>query len=106
MRGEFTYGTDLSGWWQLIKSLNPFSKPYRSPALSTMIMASTAIGAVGRLPMQRARADLYIRPPVHKFKFMDYDSRDQIMEAGYQAAKTEIAIWLEQDSVQRSRSIA
>jgi len=106
MRGEFTYGTDLSGWWQLIKSLNPFSKPYRSSALSTMIMASTAIGAVGRLPMQRARADLYIRPPVHKFKFMDYESRDQIMEAGYQAAKTEIAIWLEQDSVQRSRSIA
>ena len=96
MRGEFTYGTELSGWRQLLRNINPFAKPYRSPRFASTILAISAIGAVGRLPSQRANTDLYIRPPVHKFQMMDYDSREQIMQAGYEAGKTEIASWLEQ----------
>ena len=96
MRGEYIYGTELSGWRQLFRKFNPVTKPYRSPAFSSTILAISAIGAVGRLPAQRSHADLYIRPPVHKFRMMDYDSREDIMQAGYTAGKTEIAAWLKQ----------
>ena len=94
MHGEFEYGTELSGWRQLISRFNPFGKPHRSPSLSATILAISAIGAVGRVPKQREHADLYIRPPVHKYRMMDYDSREPIMEDGYQTAKSEIAKWL------------
>lgn len=96
MRGEYIYGTELSGWRQLFRKFNPVTKPYKSPAFSSTILAISAIGAVGRLPAQRSHADLYIRPPVHKFRMMDYDSREDIMQAGYTAGKTEIAAWLKQ----------
>ncbi len=102
MRGKYVYGMELSGWRQLLRKFNPFTKPYRSPALSTTILSISAIGAVGRIPSQKALADLYIRPPVYKFKMMDYDSREQIMEAGYQAGKSEIAEWMGKNSVARA----
>lgn len=95
MRGEYHYGTELSGWQQLMRKFNPMAKPHRSPTLPTTILAISAIGAVGRLPSQRAHADLHIRPPVHRFKMMDYDSREQIMQVGYEAAKEEITGWLD-----------
>jgi len=94
MHGKFEYGTALSGWRQLIRRVIPFIKPYRSPSLSATILAISAIGAVGRVPEQREHADLSIHPPVRKYRMMDYDSREQIMEDGYQTARREIATWL------------
>ena len=50
MRGEFTYGTELSGWRQLLRKINPFAKPYRSPRFVSTILAISAIGASSLFP--------------------------------------------------------
>lgn len=94
MRGEYKYGTALSGWRQFVRRMNPFAKPYRAPSLPHMIIALGAIGAVGRVPQQRAQVDLLIRPPVQLFGMMEYEKRAEIINVGYEAGQTAIDHWL------------
>ena len=38
-------------------------------------------------------ADLYLNPPIHEYKLLDFEHFDELIDIGYQYTKKEIARW-------------
>jgi NTE family protein len=88
---EVDYEAVPSPWTVLAGRMLPRSRRYRVPSpMSAMLMAMS----IGTLEATRAagrRANLLICPEVGRFSFTDVRPFDQIVEAGYDAARLAIA---------------
>jgi predicted acylesterase/phospholipase RssA/CRP-like cAMP-binding protein len=89
------YSETPTSWAILRGRLLPFAKRYRVPSLATLILRSTEIGTLLQSRERGKLADLLINPPVRQFKLTDVRAYDQIVEAGYQQARSDLAEWLE-----------
>jgi NTE family protein len=74
----------------------PFTRRYRVPSLSTVLLKATELGTLERVRLQGAQADLLLRPSVRQFGMTEVKAFDRIVEAGYEYAKTALDAWLEQ----------
>lgn len=83
------YGDTLSGWWLLWKRWNPFSKPVRVPNLPEIQSRLAYVSCVKLLEeVKQSDYCTYIRPPIDKYKTLQFGSFDEIMDVGYSHGKT------------------
>jgi lysophospholipid hydrolase len=83
------YGDTLSGWWLLWKRWNPFSIPVRVPNLPEIQSRLAYVSCVKLLEeVKQSDYCTYIRPPIDKYKTLQFGSFDEIMDVGYSHGKT------------------
>jgi len=84
-----------SAWAVLRGRYLPFSRRYRVPGLSTVLLKATELGTLERVRNLGQQADLLLRPQVRQFGMTEVKSFDRIVQAGYEHARKELGPWLE-----------
>lgn len=83
------YGDTLSGWWLLWKKWYPFCKPVKVPNLPEIQSRLAYVSCVRQLEqVKRCDYCTYIRPPIDKYKTLQFGNFDEIMEVGYNHGQT------------------
>jgi lysophospholipid hydrolase len=93
-------GDSISGWylaWRWVLSVLRIGEPLRIPSLSEISLRVAFISHSMMLRDLLARADdsiIYIRPDVGlRFKLLDYDKMQQIVDYGAEAAELVLSKW-------------
>jgi predicted acylesterase/phospholipase RssA/CRP-like cAMP-binding protein len=92
-RRAWDFGPSISGWQVLWSRLNPFVKPMKVPSLTNTLVRALDLNSAYRIHSTQHLADLLIEPQTSQFGIMEWSSYEQLIEAGYQAAKQQIEIW-------------
>lgn len=89
------FGDNISGWNALWQRINPLTKSKNTPHILTLLMQATVLSSrySRAATISQNQSNLYINPPLDKFKIMDFDSIDLIIDIGYQSAKEKIENW-------------
>lgn len=83
------YGDTLNGWWLLWKKWNPWASPVKVPSLQEIQSRLAYVSCVKQLDqIKRSDYCTYIRPPIDKYKTLQFGSFDEIMEVGFNHGKT------------------
>ncbi|KAJ8680462.1 hypothetical protein QAD02_016249 [Eretmocerus hayati] len=83
------YGDSLSGWWLLWKRWNPFAEPVKVPNLPDIQSRLAYVSCVRQLEeVKNSDYCEYIRPPIDKYRTLQFASFDEIKEVGYNHGKT------------------
>ncbi|KAI7941845.1 hypothetical protein MJO29_013919 [Puccinia striiformis f. sp. tritici] len=78
----------LSGWWLLIRRLNPWSSAYQIPTMTDIQSRLTYVSSVKTLEDAKATPGvLYMRMPVTEFTTLGFGRFEEILQKGYEAAK-------------------
>lgn len=91
---EVDYTSIPSPWAILAGRMLPFMRNYRVPSLATTILKATEIGTQQQVRAAGKRADLLLRPPVRQFGLTNVKAFEQIVDTGYQYARSELEKWL------------
>jgi predicted acylesterase/phospholipase RssA/CRP-like cAMP-binding protein len=92
---EVDYPALPSAWAVLRGRYLPFSRKYRVPGLSTVLLKATELGTLARVRELGRQADLLLQPPVRQFGMTEVKSFDRIVQAGYEHAMEHLPPWLE-----------
>ncbi len=90
---KVTYTETPSPWAVLRGRWLPFTRRYRVPGLTAIMLKSTETGTLENVRRLGAMADLLIDPQVRQFGMTDVKSFDQIVEVGYQRACELLENW-------------
>nr|XP_012146470.1 PREDICTED: neuropathy target esterase sws isoform X7 [Megachile rotundata] len=83
------YGDSLSGWWLLWKRWNPFATPVKVPNLPDIQSRLAYVSCVRQLEeVKNSDYCEYVRPPIDKYKTLQFTNFDEIKDVGYQHGKT------------------
>jgi len=83
------YGDELSGWWLLWNKWNPFGQKIKVPNLPEIQSRLAYVGCVRQLEeVKRSEYCTYIRPPIDRYKTLQFGSFDDIMDIGYNHGRT------------------
>lgn len=83
------YGDCLSGWWLLWKKWNPFASPVKVPNLPDIQSRLAYVSCVRQLEeVKKSDYCEYIRPPIDKYKTLQFGSFHEIKDVGYNHGKT------------------
>mgnify|MGYP000140323934 CR=1 FL=1 len=99
---EVDYPDTPSAWAVLRGRYLPFSRRYKVPAFSTVMLKATELGTLERVRELGRQADLLLKPPVRQFGMTEVRAFDRIVEAGYEHAMEVLPAWLEQGHARRS----
>ncbi|XP_071856000.1 patatin like phospholipase domain containing sws isoform X1 [Bombus fervidus] len=89
------YGDSLSGWWLLWKRWNPFATPVKVPNLPDIQSRLAYVSCVRQLEeVKNSDYCEYIRPPIDKYKTLQFANFDEIKDVGYQHGKTYFEVQL------------
>lgn len=78
------YGDSLSGWWVFWKRYNPFTTAVKVPSLPDIQSRLAYVSCVRQLEeVKNSEYYDYIRPPIDKYKSLQFNSFDEIREVGY-----------------------
>jgi predicted acylesterase/phospholipase RssA len=83
---QVDYFETPSPWAVLRGRWLPFTRRYRLPGLTSIILKSTEAGTQEEVRRHGAMADLLIDPQVRRFGMTDVKSFDQLVQAGYERA--------------------
>jgi len=91
----YNYGDGISGWSLLWYKL--CRRQIRIPSFASMFLWLACLNHVRQLRSVVAAGglDLYIRPPIEKYKLLDYGQIDEIIQVGYNHTKALLEKWLE-----------
>jgi predicted acylesterase/phospholipase RssA len=78
----------LLGWFL------PFLKPPRHPNIFDLMMRTTLLGSIQKTETVKKSVDLYIQPPLTRFRMNQFKALEQIAEAGYDHASLALKEWL------------
>ncbi|NXE85663.1 PLPL6 esterase, partial [Cochlearius cochlearius] len=77
------YGDSLSGWWLLWKRLNPWAEKVKVPDMAEIQSRLAYVSCVRQLEVVKSSSYCeYIRPPIDRFKTMDFGKFDEIYVIG------------------------
>ncbi|EFO23887.2 hypothetical protein LOAG_04599 [Loa loa] len=80
----YNYGDSLSGFWILLKKLNPFAEPIKVLNMEEIQSRLAYVSCVQQLQLvKNAGYCQYIRPPIEEFKTLDFYKYDEIRDLGY-----------------------
>ncbi|XP_026288620.1 neuropathy target esterase sws isoform X3 [Frankliniella occidentalis] len=86
------YGDSLSGWWLLWKRWNPFTSQVKVPSMPDIQSRLAYVSCVRQLEeVKNSDYCEYIRPPIDKYKTLQFGSFDEIKDVGYTHGKTYFA---------------
>jgi predicted acylesterase/phospholipase RssA len=94
---EVDYRDTPSAWAVLRGRYLPFTRRYKVPAFSTVMLKATELGTLERVRELGRQADLLLKPPVRQFGMTEVRAFDRIVEAGYAHAMEVLPAWLEQN---------
>jgi len=78
----------ISGWWLLIRRLNPWSSAYQIPTMTDIQSRLTYVSSVKTLEDAKATPGvLYMRMPVTEFTTLGFGKFEEILKKGYDTAK-------------------
>lgn len=96
------YGDCLSGWWLLWKRLNPWAEKVKVPDMAEIQSRLAYVSCVRQLEIVKTSSYCeYIRPPIDRFKTMDFGKFDEIFDVGYQHAKLIFSSWSRGDIIDK-----
>ncbi|XP_069729101.1 patatin-like phospholipase domain-containing protein 7 [Phaenicophaeus curvirostris] len=88
------YGDCLSGWWLLWKRWNPLAQKVKVLNLEEIQTRLAYVCCVRQLEMvKNSEYCEYIRPPIDRYRTLDFGKFDEICEVGYQHGKTVFNVW-------------
>jgi predicted acylesterase/phospholipase RssA/CRP-like cAMP-binding protein len=87
------YTETPSPWAVLRGRWLPFSRRYKVPKLTSIMLKSTEAATLEEVRRLGKMADLLIDPDIKKFGMTDVKSFDQIVQAGYERACEKLANW-------------
>ena len=96
-RSYYQYGTEISGWWLLLNSWNPFATTVRVPSMGDIQELLVWVSSEQHRKSVAAVSDLHLTPPVHQYTTLEYDKFSEIDSAGYDYAKPIIDEWVKQN---------
>ncbi|VDM09422.1 unnamed protein product [Wuchereria bancrofti] len=80
----YNYGDSLSGFWVLLKKLNPFAEPIKVLNMEEIQSRLAYVSCVQQLQsVKNAGYCQYVRPPIEEFKTLDFYRYDEIRDLGY-----------------------
>ncbi|XP_022650715.1 neuropathy target esterase sws-like isoform X3 [Varroa destructor] len=84
------YGDTLSGWWLLWKRTVPnFGEPVKIPNSAEIQSRLAYVSCVRQLEeVKTSDYCMYVRPPIDKYKTLQFGLFNEIMEVGYQHGRT------------------
>ncbi|XP_077936609.1 patatin-like phospholipase domain-containing protein 6 isoform X1 [Gasterosteus aculeatus] len=95
------YGDSLSGWWLLWKRINPWAEKVKVPDMAEIQSRLAYVSCVRQLEVVKKSAYCeYIRPPIDRFKTMDFGKFDEIYDVGYQHGKLLFTGWARGDIIE------
>ncbi|KAM9314503.1 patatin-like phospholipase domain-containing protein 6 isoform 2-T2 [Pholidichthys leucotaenia] len=95
------YGDSLSGWWLLWKRINPWAEKVKVPDMAEIQSRLAYVSCVRQLEVVKKSAYCeYIRPPIDRFKTMDFGKFDEIYDVGYQHGKLVFTGWARGDIIE------
>uniref|UniRef100_A0A673AGZ7 lysophospholipase n=1 Tax=Sphaeramia orbicularis TaxID=375764 RepID=A0A673AGZ7_9TELE len=95
------YGDCLSGWWLLWKRINPWAEKVKVPDMAEIQSRLAYVSCVRQLEVVKKSAYCeYIRPPIDRFKTMDFGKFDEIYDVGYQHGKLLFTGWARGDIIE------
>lgn len=88
------YGDSLSGWWLLWKRLNPLADKVKVLNMAEIQTRLAYVCCVRQLELVK-NSDYceYIRPPIDRYRTLEFGKFDEIAEVGYQHGKTVFDVW-------------
>ncbi|CAL8321162.1 unnamed protein product [Lota lota] len=88
------YGDSLSGWWLLWKRLNPLAEKVKVLNMAEIQTRLAYVCCVRQLELVK-NSDYceYIRPPIDRYRTLEFGKFDEIAEVGYQHGKTVFDVW-------------
>ncbi|XP_065710011.2 patatin-like phospholipase domain-containing protein 7 isoform X2 [Patagioenas fasciata] len=88
------YGDCLSGWWLLWKRWNPLAKKVKVLNMAEIQTRLAYVCCVRQLEMVKSSDYCeYIRPPIDRYRTLDFKKFEEICEVGYQHGKTIFSVW-------------
>nr|XP_057934873.1 patatin-like phospholipase domain-containing protein 6 isoform X4 [Doryrhamphus excisus] len=94
------YGDCLSGWWLLWKRINPWAEKVKVPDMAEIQSRLAYVSCVRQLEVVKKSAYCeYIRPPIDRFKTMDFGKFDEIYDVGFQHGKLLFTGWARGDII-------
>ncbi|KFU87141.1 Patatin-like phospholipase domain-containing protein 7, partial [Chaetura pelagica] len=88
------YGDCLSGWWLLWKKWNPLAEKVKVLNMAEIQTRLAYVCCVRQLEMVKSSDYCeYIRPPIDRYRTLDFGKFDEICEVGYQHGKTVFNVW-------------
>ncbi|XP_068177199.1 patatin-like phospholipase domain-containing protein 6 isoform X2 [Antennarius striatus] len=95
------YGDSLSGWWLLWKRINPWAEKVKVPDMAEIQSRLAYVSCVRQLEVVKKSAYCeYIRPPIDRFKTMDFGKFDEIYDVGFQHGKLVYSGWARGDIIE------
>uniref|UniRef100_A0A8C5AFI4 Patatin like phospholipase domain containing 7 n=1 Tax=Gadus morhua TaxID=8049 RepID=A0A8C5AFI4_GADMO len=96
------YGDSLSGWWLLWKRLNPLAEKVKVLNMAEIQTRLAYVCCVRQLELVK-NSDYceYIRPPIDRYRTLEFGKFDEIAEVGYQHGKTVFDVWSRSGVVQK-----
>lgn len=96
------YGDSLSGWWLLWKRLNPWAEKVKVPDMAEIQSRLAYVSCVRQLEVVKNSSYCeYIRPPIDRFKTMDFGKFDEIYGVGYQHGALVFCGWSRGDIIEK-----
>ncbi|XP_008102003.2 patatin-like phospholipase domain-containing protein 6 isoform X4 [Anolis carolinensis] len=96
------YGDSLSGWWLLWKRLNPWAEKVKVPDMAEIQSRLAYVSCVRQLEVVKTSSYCeYIRPPIDRFKTMDFGKFDEIYDVGYQHGRVVFGGWCRGDIIEK-----
>ncbi|XP_068020276.1 LOW QUALITY PROTEIN: patatin-like phospholipase domain-containing protein 7 [Melanerpes formicivorus] len=88
------YGDCLSGWWLLWKRWNPLAQKIKVLNMAEIQTRLAYVCCVRQLEMVKSSDYCeYLRPPIDRYRTLDFGKFDEICEVGYQHGKTVFNVW-------------
>ncbi|CAD5222713.1 unnamed protein product [Bursaphelenchus xylophilus] len=87
----YNYGDSLSGFWVLMKKLNPFSEPISILNMEEIQTRLAFVSCVRQLEqVKKAPYCHYLRPAIDAYKTLEFNRFDEILQAGFEYAEQAI----------------
>lgn len=90
-----SYGASLSGLQALIDRFVPGRRKSVVPNIASLLYRTLEVSSIKQIHehLHDGLADLYLRPPVSEFGFIELGAIDRISEIGYRYAQEKLAQW-------------
>ncbi|XP_044188819.1 patatin-like phospholipase domain-containing protein 7 isoform X3 [Thunnus albacares] len=96
------YGDSLSGWWLLWKRLNPLAEKVKVLNMAEIQTRLAYVCCVRQLEsVKNSDYCEYIRPPIDRYRTLEFGKFDEIAEVGYQHGKTVFDVWTRSGVVEK-----
>jgi predicted acylesterase/phospholipase RssA len=84
---------EMSGWPQLWRKLNPWSRAAAFPSVFEIMMRTVSMSGDHSLEQMKRAADLYLHPPLSGIEALDWGAIERVVEIGYRHACERLDVW-------------